>query len=428
MKKLCTPVDHVNRRLFLKGLVATAGGGAVANWGSLFNSASMAADVQKKSKRCILLWMAGGPSHLDTFDLKPGRPVGGPFQPINTNVTGVQICEYLPNIAKQADRLAIIRSMRTREPGHSAGTVAMHTGYPPEATVRHPELGAMCAKYLGSPNADLPSFIQIERGGGESSPPGESGYLGPVFQPFKLTRGGTLPEHTVPYLKEESQQRRGELLRKLEEGLARESQAASLEAHRLAQEKARRLLRAKGLFDVSAEWARHRDRYGDTEFGMDCLAARKLLEAGVPFVEVVQHNYDGHAHNFEWHKALLPVVDRAWSGLMDDLQERGMLDDTLIVWMGEVGRTPWISNTGGRGHWVRAWSVVLAGSGIKGGTVYGASDVDAFDVKDKPVSEGDLFATIYTALGIDPRVKHQVGTRPVWATPETANPIREILT
>jgi hypothetical protein len=414
--------DSMSRRNFLAGSMAAVSGAACSDWPSL------AAEAGKRSKRCILLWMAGGPSHLDTFDMKPGRPVGGPFEPIQTNVTGVHVCEYLPNLAKQADKLAIIRSMRTKDPGHSGGTYAMHTGYVTEPNTRHPEIGAIVAKYLGDPNSDLPSFIQIELGGGESSPHAGAGFLGPTYQPFKLTKGGGLPENTVPYLKPEADQRRGDLLHKLEEGLARESRAEALEAHRKAQEQARRLLRAKGVFDVSAEWVKGRDRYGDSQFGMDCLAARKLIEAGVPFVEVVQHNYDSHSDNFEWHKALLPPLDQAWSALMQDLQERGLLDHTLIIWMGEVGRTPWIDNRAGRGHWVRAWSTVLAGGGIKGGTVYGASDADALDVKDKPVTEGDFFATIYTALGINPRTKNLVDKiRPVWLTPEGSKPIREIL-
>src|SRR5262245_19401942 len=200
--------DHLSRRALLKGVLATAGGATVANWGSLFNTSAFADEVKKRGKRCILLWMAGGPSQLDTFDMKMGRKVTGPFRPIATNVTGIQVCEYLPNIAKQADRLAIIRSMCTKDPGHSTGTYNLHTGYAAEANIRHPEIGAVLAKYLGDPASDLPSFVQIELGGGESSPNAGSGYLGPAYQPFKLSKGGSLPENSTPYLKGEADQRR----------------------------------------------------------------------------------------------------------------------------------------------------------------------------------------------------------------------------
>jgi hypothetical protein len=388
----------------------------------------LAAEVKKQGKRCILLWMAGGASQLDTFDMKMGRKVSGPFRPISTSVTGVQICEHLPNIAKQADRLAIIRSMQTKDPGHSTGTYAMHTSYPPEANLKHPEIGAVVAKYLGDPASQLPSFIQIQRnGGGESTPFGGSGFLGAAYQPFRLGQGGNLPENSTPYLPDDANNRRIDLLKKLEEGMAEHSKADSLQAHRAAQEKARRLLNARSAFDISSEWSKYSDLYGDTGFGKDCLAARRLIEAGVPFVEVEQQNYDSHADNFDWHKALLPVCDRAWAGLMIDLHDRGLLQDTLIVWMGEVGRTPSINNRAGRDHFVRAWSIVLAGGGVKGGQVYGETDADAKEVKDKPVSEGDLFATIYTALGINPRIKHMAGTRPVRITPDDAEPIKELL-
>jgi uncharacterized protein (DUF1501 family) len=186
-------------------------------------------------------------------------------------------------------------------------------------------------------------------------------------------------------------------------------------------------LRAKQVFDISKDWPQARDRYGDTDFGRACFLALKLVEAGVPFVEVGQDNYDSHADNFVCHKANMHVLDPAWASLLEDLQSRGLLHDTLVIWMGEVGRTPTINNRAGRDHFIRGWTVVLAGCGIKGGQVYGATDLDGKDVKENPVSEGDLFATIYTALGINPRVKHYVGTRPIWATPENSKPIRELL-
>jgi len=423
----CGGQEHVSRRAFLKGTIVGAGGLAVGNWGSFFNSETIAQEARKQGKKCILLWMAGGASHLDTFDMKMGRAVSGPFRPIGTNVPGIQVCEYLPKIARQADKLAIIRSMSTSDPEHGGGTYLMHTGYRKEAAVTHPEIGGMIAKYLGDSGADLPSFIQLGMQSGESSPVAGAGYLGPLYQPFKLGGEGRMPENTSPYVQADADKRRNELLKYMDQEFAHEHQEQALKAYREADEKSRRLLKAKGAFDISSEWAKYKDRYGDTTFGKNVLMARRLIEAGVSFVEVEQPNYDSHSDNFEWHKALLPVLDMAWSALLTDLSERGLLKDTLVVWMGEFGRTPSINNRAGRDHYAKAWTVVLAGGGVKGGYVHGATDEDGRNVKEKPVSSADLFATVYTTLGMNPRVKHFVGTRPIWATPEDSSVVRDLL-
>ena len=415
------PASHYARRTFLKGALATAGG-AVANWGGLFHARSAAAESIKRGKRCILLWANGGASQIDTFDMKPDRPTAGPFRPKPSKVPGIQVCEYLPKVAAMADRLAIVRSMRTQSPDHPDGIYHMHTCYKQSERTPHPEIGAVIAKYLGDPGADLPTFVRMGPTGNAGA-----GYLGPKYEPFSLERTGRLPSFTASYLTPDADQRRADLLRAVEKEFALDHPTDPYEGHRLAKERAYRLLRAKPVFDIAKEWETAKDRYGDTEFGRGCLMARRLVEAGVPFVEVGQDNYDSHADNFVCHKANMRVLDPAWSGLLTDLEERGLLKDTLVVWMGEVGRTPQINNRAGRDHFVRGWTVVLAGGGIKGGQVYGSTDADGKDVKDDPVSEGDLFATIYTALGIDPRAKHYAGTRPVWLTPEGTKPLKALL-
>ncbi|MCI0683256.1 MAG: DUF1501 domain-containing protein [Gemmataceae bacterium] len=413
---------HVTRRAMLKRLVVGAGGAAVANFGGLFNSQTIADEVRRSGKRCILLWANGGASQIDTFDMKPGQPTAGPFRPINTNLAGLQICEYLPRMARHADKLAVIRSMHTSEPDHPGGIYLMHTGYRPAVAVSHPELGAMTAKYCGSLDSDLPDFIRMGSTGN-----GGAGYLGPLYQPFGLDRNGRLSQFASSGSTPEAVRRRADLLRFVEESSAREHRAEPFQAHRLAQERAWRLQRTRNVFNIDQEWARARERYGDTGFGRNCFMARKLIEAGVAFVEVGQENYDSHADNFVCHKANMNILDPAWSGLLDDLHERGLLRNTLMIWMGEVGRTPGINNRVGRDHFVRGWTVVLAGGGVRGGTVYGATNPNGNGVRDNPVTEGDLFATIYTALGINPRVRHFVGTRPIWATPEGARVVREVL-
>jgi uncharacterized protein DUF1501 len=422
MKSLCPAHEHLGRRAFLKGALVTAGGLAVPNWGGLVHVHAGAVATKKSGKRCILLWMNGGASQIDTFDMKPGRPTGGPFRPIQSTVTGLRVCEYLPKLARQAGKLAVLRSMRTHSPDHPDGIYHMHTCYKMAERTPHPEIGAVIAKYLGPAGADLPSFVRMGPVGNAGA-----GYLGPHYEPFSLDRDGRLPYFTTPYADAKADQRRGDLLRFMEEEFAREHKAAPFASHRLGKERAWRLLRAKSAFDIKKEWPKYRDRYGDTPFGRGCMLARQLVEAGVPFIEIGQDNYDSHADNFVCHKANMQVLDPAWSALLQDLEERGLLQDTLVVWMGEVGRTPQINNRAGRDHYIRAWTIVLAGGGIKGGQVYGVTDADGKDVKDRPVSEGDLFATIYKALGINPRARHHVGTRPVWLTPEGSKPISDLL-
>ncbi|MEZ6141288.1 MAG: DUF1501 domain-containing protein [Zavarzinella sp.] len=413
--------DHFSRRAWMKGVLATSAGVAVPNFGRLFHSQLVAAEAKKRGKKCILLWMNGGASQIDTFDMKPGRPTAGPFRPISTNVPGVQICEYLPKMAAITNKLGIIRSMKTQSPDHPDGIYHMHTCYKQSENVPHPELGAMIAKYCGDPNSDLPSFVRM-------GPTGNAGpgYLGPDYTPFSLGRDGKLGTFARNNSPEDTLQRRTELFRSLEKEFAQTHAAEPFNSHRLGKEKAWRLMQAKDAFEVDGEWAKYRDRYGDSDFGRGCFLARKLIERGVPFVEIGQDNYDSHADNFVCHKANMQVLDPAWSSLLLDLEERGMLQDTLVVWMGEVGRTPNINNRAGRDHYIRAWTIVLAGGGIKG-AVHGSTDEDGKNVKDDPVSEGDLFATIYHTLGIDYRVKHYVGVRPIWATPEGAQPVKTLI-
>ena len=414
--------SHLSRRAFLKGAAVTGSGLILPNWGGLAHARSAAEEVAKNKKRCILLWANGGASQIDTFDMKPGRTTGGPFRPIQTKVNGLQVCEYLPKMAALADKLAVIRSMKTQSPDHPDGIYHMHTCYKMSERTPHPELGAVIAKFNGNPDSDLPSFVRMGSTGN-----GGSGYLGPKYEPFGIDRTGRMPYFTSSYLKDEDEKKRADLFRLVEDEFAADHKAEPFESHRTAKERAWRLLRAKGVFDTSKDWPKAKDRYGDTEIGRGCFMARKLVEAGIPFVEVGQENYDSHGDNFVIHKGNMQVLDPAWSALLTDLAESGQLQDTLVIWMGEVGRTPGINNRAGRDHFISAWTVVLSGGGITGGQVYGSTDADGKTVKDNLVTEGDLFATIYNALGIDHRKKHYHGVRPIWLTPEGAKPVKELL-
>ena len=347
---ICRPSEHLSRRAFLKGVAVTATGLALPNWGALAHARTAAEAAARNKKQCILLWMNGGASQIDTFDLKPGRGTGGPFRPIASTVAGLQVCEYLPKMAGVAAKLAVVRSMKTQSPDHPDGIYHMHTCYKMSERTPHPELGAVIAKYNGNADADLPSFVRMGATGN-----GGAGYLGPTYEPFSLDRNGRLPYFTSPYLADDVEQKRADLFRFVEDEFTAERKADPYASHRTAKERAWRLLRAKNVFDISKDWPKARDRYGDTDFGRGCLMARKLVEAGVPFVEVGQENYDSHNDNFVCHKANMQVLDPAWSGLLLDLEERGRLQDTLVIWMGEVGRSPGINN--------RAGATIMCGPG-----------------------------------------------------------------
>lgn len=419
----CNVGHHLSRRALIKGLVTTAGGMAVANWGALTHSQTIAAEVKRSGKRCIMLYMGGGASQIDTFDMKPGRPTGGEFRPIQTKVTSIQVCEYLPNMARHADKLGIIRSMRTKTPDHGPGGYYMHTGYHPGARFPHPEVGAMIAKYCENPESDLPSFVKI---GSQSGVYG-AGYLGPQFEPFVVDEDGRVPNFVNPSVSAEIQDRRGELLNFMEQRFAEQRQGEPFAAHHTAELRTLRLMRARQVFNVGAEWESAKERYGDNKFGRGCFTALKLVEAGVSFVEVAHGNHDTHMDNFPISKALYATMDPAWASLLDDLTQSGLLKDTLVVWTSEFGRTPAINVRAGRDHFGRAWTTVLAGGGIQGGQHYGSTDRDGFEVAENPVSEADYVATIYKAMGVDHRAKHYLGSRPIWATEEGAKPIQQLL-
>lgn len=422
MIPVCNRADHVSRRALLKGVLGTAAGGVVMNWGALTSLSALGDEVKRQHKHCIYLFMNGGASQFETLDMKPGRPTGGLFRPISSNVAGTQVCELMPKMAQKMDQIAVIRSMRTSEVDHPGGIYLMHTGYRPTANVRFPEIGAIVAKYQGRKATDLPNFIKIFGHGGAGS-----GFLGPKYLPFEISPEGQLPTFSGSSMEPARELKRHEVRAFLEDRFVRERKSEVAQMHRESYEAARRLQHAHQAFKVDEEWEKCRSLYGDSAFGRRCLLARRLVEAGVPFIEVGQSSYDSHADNFAWHKGLVPPMEHAWAGLLTDLKDRGLLDKTLVIWAGEIGRTPQINNRAGRDHYVRSWTTALAGCGIKGGLTYGESDEDGVEVKDNPVTEGDFFATIYQALSIDPFAENLAGVRPVPLAPFGSKVVRELL-
>lgn len=418
----CNRSEHLSRRAMIKGVLGTAAGGVVMNWGALTHVSAFAEEAKKQQKHCIYLFMNGGASQFETFDMKPGRPTGGLFRPISTNVAGTQICELMPKMAQKMDEIAVIRSMKTSQVDHPGGIYLMHTGYQQAANVRFPEVGSIVAKYQGREGTELPNFIKIF---GHSD--AGSGFLGPKYQPFQISHDGQLPPFSGSQLPPEKELRRHELRSFLEDRFAAERKSEVARMHREAYEGARRLQNAQQAFKIEDEWEKYRDLYGDSAFGRRCLLARRLVESGVPFIEVGQSSYDSHADNFAWHKGLVPPMEHAWAGLITDLKDRGLLEKTLIIWAGEIGRTPNINNRAGRDHFVRCWTTALAGCGIKGGVVYGSSDENGAEVKENPVTEGDFFATVYQALSIDPATENYAGLRPVPLAPFGSKVVGELL-
>ncbi|MFO1066421.1 MAG: DUF1501 domain-containing protein [Pirellulales bacterium] len=370
----------------------------------------------RRARNCILLWLDGGPSHLETFDPKRDVPqeVRGPFGTINTTVPGIELCELLPQTARVIDKCAIIRSLTSPLGEHGIANQYLMSGYPPSAQIDYPSIGAVTARMRGA--SDVPSYVVMP----ELRPSMSAGYLGSQYEPFTVTGDLARPEFRVhdldfrPGLDPERLDRRR---RRLEE-LLKDDQTGVANADgaiRSQFDSALQLLlsdRARRAFDLSAEPDRLKQEYGERAFGRGCLLARRLIEHGVSLVTVVQSGWDTHDNlklqlqdGYSGAKVgvgLIPVFDQAFSALVRDLDHRGLLEDTLIVVLGEFGRTPKVNTRGGRDHWPRVFSAVLAGGGIRGGQVIGSSDRVGESPRDNPVTPEDLLRAVYVQLGIDP--------------------------
>ena len=394
----------ISRRGFVsRAAGATLGGCALCGW--LPRLAAHAAE-QQQAKSCILLWMSGGPSHIDTFDLKPDAPdrIRGEFRPISTSVPGIQISEHFPKFAGLMQHAAVLRSMSTVESDHQLAAYHVHTGYQKRAGgVAFPSLGAIVSRELGQRDFPLPNFVCIGAGSRHAT---RSGFFGPEHQPLDVTDPERGTDFLEPLATRTEFARQYELLRRFDASFQEAYRAEPGRAHASALERAVRLMDSeqKRSFDLSQEPDTVRDRYGRGGFGQGCLMARRLVESGVRFVEVVSGGgvgWDTHRDNFPRTRALSAEADLGMAALVEDLQQRGLLDSTLVIWMGEFGRTPQLTSGGGRNHWARAWSSVVIGGGIRGGQTIGRTGRDAAEVTDRPISVVDFLATICTLLRID---------------------------
>lgn len=392
---------RVLRRDFLRLLPAAAAGAAGSSWTDRLSAE--AATLRRAGKACILLWMQGGPSQFETFDPKPGHANGGETKAISTSVAGIQIAENLPQTAAAMRDLCLIRSLTGKEGQHPRATYLMHSGYLPSAAVKYPTLGSIVAKELGSAASELPSFVRIGAGAaGAAGFPG-AGFLGVDYDPLAMAAAGRPPENTTLPTPADRFQRRLGLLSRLQTDYARSGGQQAVADHEKVYAQASRLVTSPQMkgFDIGQEPQSVREAYGSSAFGQGCLLARRLVETGVTFVEVALGNWDTHLDNFNRTKSLCEQLDQPYAALLADLKQRGLLDRTLVLWMGEFGRTPRINPNGGRDHFPRAFSAALAGCGVKGGQVIGATDAGGDSVRDRPISVNDLFQTICQALGID---------------------------
>ncbi len=439
--------DHrIGRRDFLRLAQAGVLGAAASPWLPRLATAS-AASTAKPQRHCVLLWMSGGPSQMDTFDLKPGHKNGGEFQETATSVPGLRISEHLPLLAKQAEHLAILRGLNTREGDHGRGTYLMRTGQTPGGPLEYPAIGCSLSKELGDADAELPNYISIAANTAFNPAAFSPGFLGPGYaaatvsgaeppppgddQPTAYAQLGVNFLERAENISLPQQDRRLSLWKDLQANYLDRRPTSNVTAQDTIYRRAITMMRSKArdAFDLSKEPAAVRDAYGPGRFGQGCLMARRLIERGVPFVEVALGDgaaWDTHQDNFRQVRSLSQQLDAGWSSLMRELKERGLLEHTTILWMGEFGRTPQINPNGGRDHFPQAWSCVLAGGGVRGGQAYGATSPDGMEVVEGKVSQHDVLATLCQAVGVEPSLENQTAVgRPIRIAEGV--PIRSVL-
>jgi hypothetical protein len=417
----------ITRRNMLRAGISSGLGLSVSGWlerAALAAPGSAAALASGKAKSVILLWMNGGPSHIDTWDPKQGK-VAGAGKAIKTSVPGLLVSEHLPELARVATKLAVVRGMTSREGNHQRAQYLLHTGYAPNPTVMHPSLAAWAGKRLGEPPSGLPASVSL------GGPGASAGFFGVEYGPFVVQTPGQMPANVGygPGVDAARFEARKALLDGMEASFAAQTGDVKVEGRRQLYGKADRLMHAGALeaFDVSREPEAVRARFGDSNFGRGCLTAARLVASGVKFVEVTLDGWDTHQDVFGRTKRLMGMLDPAMSGLLAELERRGLAASTLIVWMGDFGRTPSINANGGRDHHPAAWSAVLAGAGVRGGVVHGETDAEGAKVVKDAVSVPNLLATVATLLGLDPADAAQSPAgRPISLTDGGA-PVRALL-
>lgn len=438
--------QKISRRKLLGSLAAGVGGLSVSGWFPAF-----AAELAKgeKKRHCILLWMSGGPTQTDTWDMKPNHENGGEFKEIQTASPGLRFSEHLPKLASMSDKLAVMRGLSTSEGDHGRGTYLMRTGHAPGGIVRHPCIGSSLSNQMGEFDAGLPGFVSVGAYRAFNQDAFGAGFLGPQYGPLIVgasDMGATGNDQAgFPQLKVQGMNRaegitearmnkRLKMWKGLQTAFLASHRSGAPKTHNMVYEGAVRLMNSEDskAFDLSKEPEELREAYGRTVFGQGCLLARRLIEHGVSFVEVSLGTssggagWDTHSDNFNAVQQLSTDLDNGWATLMNDLDQRGLLESTTILWMGEFGRTPQINDNTGRDHFPAAWSAVLAGGGIAGGQAYGRTSDDGMMVEDGEISAEDLLATLAEAVGVgaDAHLINEDG-RPIKIA--DGSPVKEVL-
>lgn len=407
------------REFFVKLGAASAAGVMTLGWRDML--VAQADELRRQGKAMILLWMDGGPSQFDTFNPKIGSPNQGPARAISTSVAGVQFADFWPQTAMLMDKLAVIRSMRTPEAEHDRAITHVRTGFPPTPAFRYPTFGSLVARQREDLSYDLPAFVRIGKPRIKTRDV-DAGALGVRFSSFNVDEAGKLPSNVRPVVPADTLRRRLALTDQFDSQFAAAGGAKEVADKKSIYDRTARFVLSPRLetFDLDREPEALRDAYGRTNFGQGCLLARRLVEQGVSFVEVISTGdrndagWDTHNNGFRDTPYLAAEVDPAYATLLQDLSDRGMLDKTLVVWMGEFGRTPKIKPDGGRDHYAKGWPVVMSGAGVRGGQVIGATDIDGIDVTERPISVADLCRTFCQVMGMDANEEyHTTDNRPM---------------
>ena len=420
----CNSNEHlIARRGFLGNVLGAAG--VVGGLGAFTNPA-VSAQLESQQKRVVVFNMAGGLSQLESWDPKPGTDTGGPFRAIPTSVPGIHISELLPKTAKQMQHLALVRSINTKENDHGKGRYAMFTGRRQTPAQEFPQIGAVMAKALDGDKNALAGHIQVSSStGGRSN---DSAYLGPAFASITIASGKPPANSARPEgVSEQQDVLRNDFRRSVNDRFSLRRRSAQTDAYANSYEQAQQLMARREVFDITKEPSQDHDRYGKHELGQHSLLARRLLENGVTFVQVTHSNYDTHNENFNFHLEQVGEFDQAYSALVADLADRGMLDSTLIVVLSEFGRTPRINQYYGRDHWGTAWSICLGGANVQRGAVIGSTNDNGTAVKDREVDHGHLFHTYLQAVGVDSQSHFSVGGQDIPVADPAYAPIEELL-
>ncbi|MBA2113576.1 DUF1501 domain-containing protein [Bremerella alba] len=422
----CNSLEHdLSRRQMLGTLAGTAAG--TLGMGALLQPA-LAEKIKSQGKQVLFIWLDGGISQLESWDPKPNTEFGGPFRAIPTSVPGVHFSELVPETAKRMDKLAVIRSMCTKDPNHSTGVPRMQRGDPQNRGVTYPFIGSALAKLMPPVKNDLPPYMHIKPGRGGYMWK-DAGFLGAKYGALALGDGKPpIHIHRPDSINNAVESARGNLRRKINNRFRQGRADSEVDAYEYSYQVAEKLMNRKELFDESLLPPKDIERYGTHPLGRHLLQARRLLEAGVQFVKVTSYHWDTHGDNFNMHLNLVPQIDRPFAAMIDDLNDRGMLDNVLVVLMSEFGRTPKINTRTGRDHWPEAWSMVLAGCGIQRGAVVGETTSNGAWVDSQPYDIGHLFHTIFHTMGIDAKETEYVNDdQPLPIAHDDCSKIAEVL-